>query len=91
MDVMFHALAKAASLLFTGADDVGACRQSYLGTIWIPYSSTRDYGFVYTIGFRNLAGQDRLGRLLWPLEVVIYFVYILYFFLSLNYPLMIDR
>jgi hypothetical protein len=49
MDVMFHALAKAASLLFTGADDVGACRQSYLGTIWIPYSSTRDYGWARSI------------------------------------------
>lgn len=59
MDVMSHGLAKAASLLRIGADDVGACRQSYIGTIWIPCSSTRDYDFVYTIGFGNLTMQDR--------------------------------
>lgn len=65
MDVMSHGLAKVASLLLIGADDVGACRQSYIGTIWIPCSSTRDYDFVYTIGFGNLTigSQDRLGQL----------------------------
>lgn len=63
MDVLSHGLAEAASLLFIRAVDVGACGQSYIGTIWIPCSSTRDYDFVYTIGFRNLARQDRLGRL----------------------------
>jgi hypothetical protein len=90
MDVMSHGLAKAASLLLTGADGVGAWRQFYLGIIWIPYSSTRDYGFVHTVGVRKLARQDRLGWLLWLLKVVIYFIYILYFFL-IELPLMIDR